>query len=239
MILPVRALGYIRVSTAEQAASGLGLAAQRAAITEACEQRGWELVDVLVDSGLSAKGTDRPGLQEALSRLAAKPAVVDALVVAKLDRLARSFPDYADLIRVSAKEGWELLALDAPDASTPHGEAMQAIVAVFAQLERRLISDRTIEALAAARARGVQLGRRVQTSADVEARIVALHRRERLNATAIARLLEVEGVPAPRGGTRWHHETVADVIRRHGGRLKQGRPRKVRRKMRAAKNSRA
>jgi DNA invertase Pin-like site-specific DNA recombinase len=225
----VKALGYIRVSTAEQAASGLGLAAQRAAITEACRQRGWELVDVLVDSGLSAKGTDRLGLQEALTRLAAKPADVEALVVAKLDRLARSFPDYADLIRVSAKEGWQLLALDAPDASTPHGEAMQAIVAVFAQLERRLISDRTIEALAAARARGVRLGRPVQTSAELEDRIVALHRRRRLTARAIAELLETEGVPSPRGGARWHHGTVADIIRRNGGRLKQGRPRKVRR----------
>ena len=214
MISSVRALGYIRVSTAEQAASGLGLAAQRAAITEACRQRGWELVDVLVDSGLSAKDTDRPGLQEALSRLAAKPADVEALVVAKLDRLARSFPDYADLIRVSAKEGWQLLALDAPDASTPHGEAMQAIVAVFAQLERRLISDRTIEALAAARARGVRLGRPVVTSAELEDRIVALHRRRRLTARAIARMLETEGVPSPRGGERWHHGTVADIIRR-------------------------
>ena len=228
MIRAVRALGYIRVSTAEQAASGLGLAAQRAVITEACGQRGWELADILVDSGLSAKGTDRLGLQAALSRLAAKPTDVQALVVAKLDRLARSFPDYADLIRLSAKEGWQLLALDAPDASTPHGEAMQAITAVFAQLERRLISDRTLEALAAARARGVQLGRPVQTSADVEDRIVALHRRRRLPARAIARMLETEGVPAPRGGTRWHHATVADVIRRHGGRLKPGRPRKIR-----------
>src|ERR1019366_9662387 len=183
-------LGYIRVATEDQADGGIGLAAQRAAITEACRQRGWELVDVLVDSGLSAKGTDRPGLQRGLSRLAAKPADVQALVVAKLDRLARSFPDYANLIRVSAKERWQLLALDAPDACTPHGEAMQAIVADFAQLERRLISDRTIEALAAARARGVQLGRPVVTSAELEDRIVALHRRQRLTARAIVPMVE-------------------------------------------------
>lgn len=164
-----------------------------------------------------------------LGLLAAKPADVGVLVVAKLDRLARSFPDYADLIRASAGEGWQLLALDAPDASTPHGEAMQAIIAVFAQLERRLISDRTTTALAAARARGVRLGRPVVTSAELEDRIVALHRRRRLTARTIAQLLEDEGVPAPRGGTRWHHGTVADIIRRNGGRLKPGRPRKVRR----------
>jgi DNA invertase Pin-like site-specific DNA recombinase len=220
----VRVLGYIRVS-AEDQAGGLGLTAQRASITKACQQRGWELADVLVESGLSAKGTDRPGLQEALSRLAAKPADVEGLVVAKLDRIARSLPDYADLIRMSTEEGWQLLALDAPDASTPYGEAMPTIVAVFAQLERRLISDRTAEGLAAARARGVRLGRPVQTSAELEDRIVALHCRRRLTARAIARLLEDEGLPAPRGGARWHHGTVADIIRRRGGRLKPGRPR--------------
>ena len=226
----MRALGYIRVGTADQAASGLGLAVQRASITGACRQRGWELVDVLVDdSGSSAKGTDRPGLQEALSRLAAKPADVEALVVAQLDRVARSFPDYADLIQMSVKEGWQLLALDAPDASTPHGDAMREIVAVLAQLDRQLISGRTVEGLAAARARGVQLGRPVVTSADLEDRIVTLHWRRRLTARAIARMLETEGVPAPRGGGQWHHGTVADIIRRHGGRLKPGRPRKVRR----------
>jgi DNA invertase Pin-like site-specific DNA recombinase len=123
------------------------------------------------------------------------------------------------VLRAGLGVRWQLLALDAPDASTPHGEAMQAIVAVFAQLERRLISDRTIEALAAARGRGVRLGRPVQTQADVEERIVALHRRRRITARAIARLLEDEGTPAPRGGARWHHGTVADIIRRHGGRF--------------------
>ena len=196
----MRALCYIRVSTADQGASGLGLDAQRTAITDARLQHGWELVDVLVDSGFSAKTAARPSLQAALARLAERPVCVDALVVAKLDRLARSFPDYADLIRLSAQQGWQLLALDAPDASTPHGEAMQAIVAVFAQLERRLVSDRTIEALAAARARGVQLGRPIEMAPDVETHIVELHRKRRLAARAIAKVLTEEGIPAPRGG---------------------------------------
>ena len=78
----------------------------------------------------------------------------------------------------------------------------------------------------AAEARGVQWGRPVETSSDVEDRIVTLYRRRQLTARAIARLLEDEGLPAPRGGTRWHHGTVADIIRRRGGRLKPGRPRK-------------
>ena len=218
----MRALGYIRIPAADQASSDLEVAAQRTAITVACRQREWELADVVVDTGLNVKGSDRPGLQEALSRLAAPSGDVGALVVATLDRLVRSFPDYADLILRAGSEGWHLLALDVPE-----GEGLQARAAVYAQLERRLISGRTAEALSAAQARGVRLGRPVQTSSELENRIVALHRRRQLTARAIARLLETEGVPSPRGGARWHHGTVADIVRRHGGRFTPGRPRKA------------
>ena len=217
----MRALGYIRVPTADHATSGREVAAQREAIAEACRQRGWELADTVVDSGLGVRGDERPGLKDALGRLADGSADAEALVVTTLDRVVRSFPDYAGLVLRAKAEGWQLVALDVPD------EALQASAAVCAQLERQLISGRTVEALSAARARGVRLGRPVQVSAELEGRIVALHRRRQLTARAIARLLEAEGVPSPRGGPRWHHGTVADIVRRHGGRLTPGRPRKA------------
>jgi DNA invertase Pin-like site-specific DNA recombinase len=216
----VRAIGYIRD------VSGAGDAAQRTAIAEACKQRGWELADVLVDRGPGATGADRPAFQKARSRLGSAQDGAEALVVASLDRVARSFPDYAALIEVSAAEGWKLVALDTPEVA---GESVQATAAAFAQLERRLIRSRTVESFAAARARGVRLGRPVQVSAEIEERILALHRRRRLTARAIARQLETDGVPSPRGGERWHHGTVADIIRRRGGQLTPGRPRKVQR----------
>jgi DNA invertase Pin-like site-specific DNA recombinase len=100
----------------------------------------------------------RPGVQEALRVLEAKQA--SALVVAKLDRLSRSMLDFTALMGTAQKQSWALVALDcAVDTSTPTGEAMANMLATFAQFERRLISQRTKEALAVKRAQGVRLGR--------------------------------------------------------------------------------
>ena len=223
---PVRALGYVRVSTAEQAGSGLGMAAQRQAITAACAERGWELVGVHVDAGVSAGTGGRPALDTALAALADPERHADRLVVAKLDRLARSLAHYAQLVEQARAQGWQLVALDTPEASTAQGEAMQAITAVFAQLERRLISERTREALAAARARGVRLGRPVAVPADVEGRILDMWRRRHLSATAIARELDAAAVAPPGRGGSWRPATVIAVLRRHGATVRPvGRPR--------------
>lgn len=224
-----RALGYVRVSTAEQAGSGLGMEAQQQAIAAACAARGWELAGVHVDAGVSAATRSRPALDAALTALAGPERVAERLVVAKLDRLARSLSHYAQLVEQARAQGWQLVALDTPEASTAQGEAMQAITAVFAQLERRLISERTREALQAARARGVQLGRPVAVPADVEATILELWRRRHLSATAIARQLDAQGVAPPGRGGSWRPATVIAVLRRHGATVRPvGRPRKRR-----------
>ncbi|MGA2932232.1 MAG: recombinase family protein, partial [Acidimicrobiales bacterium] len=90
-------VGYVRVSTDEQATSGLGLDAQRAAIDDECSRRGWELVEVYEDAGASGKTiVGRPALQEALEAVRSHRA--GALVVAKLDRLSRSLLDVAALM---------------------------------------------------------------------------------------------------------------------------------------------
>jgi DNA invertase Pin-like site-specific DNA recombinase len=121
-------------------------------------RRGWELVATLEDAGYSAKDLKRPGVQEALWALEAGEA--RALVVAKLDRLSRSMIDFAGLVATAQKQNWALVALDcAVDASTPAGEAMAHVLATFGQFERRLISQRTKEALAVKKASGVRLGR--------------------------------------------------------------------------------
>jgi DNA invertase Pin-like site-specific DNA recombinase len=226
---PLRALGYVRVSTAEQAGSGLGMEAQRQAVEDACDARGWELVDVQVDAGISASATtrSRPALDAVLAALALGEA--ELLVVAKLDRLARSLTHYARLVELATAQGWRLVALDTPEASTAQGEAMQAITAVFAQLERRLISERTKEALQAARSRGVQLGRPVAVAAGVETTILDLWRRRHLSANAIARELDSLGVPTPGRGKSWRPATVTAVLRRHGATVRPvGRPSKRR-----------
>jgi len=98
-------VGYVRVSTDEQAASGLGLDAQRASILAECQLRGWTLADLIEDAGFSAKSLDRPGIVHALDRLARGEAGV--LVVAKLDRATRSVMDAADLLARSQRERLE------------------------------------------------------------------------------------------------------------------------------------
>ena len=146
------------MSTEEQSTSGAGLAAQRAAIEAECVHRGWHLVEVIEDAGYSAKDLKRPGVQVALETLQRGDA--GALVVAKLDRLSRSMLDFTTVMATASKQGWALVALDcAVDTTTPTGEAMANVLATFAQFERRLIGQRTREALAVKRASGVRLGR--------------------------------------------------------------------------------
>lgn len=207
----MRVLAYVRVSTNEQAESGAGLAAQRAAITAEAERRGWTVVDVIEDAGYSAKDLKRPGLGDALMRL--KRGDADALAVSKMDRLSRSLLDFAGIMQRAQREGWALVALDSPaDLTTPSGEAMAGVMAVFAQLERRLISERTKAALAERKAAGVRLGRERVITLEVEERVRAL-RAEGLSIRAVAEALSVEGFVSPGGGV-WQPSTLHRVLTR-------------------------
>lgn len=206
-------IGYVRVSTAEQEASGAGLAAQRAAIEEECARREW-ILDAIGEDALSARDTKRPGLQAVLCAVE-RVGGPRALVVAKLDRLSRSLIDFATLVERSRKRGWEIVVLDlAVDTTTPNGEAMAGMLAVFAQWERRLIGERTRAALAVKRAEGVRLGRAGAPAATV-ARVVEL-RAEGWSLPRVAVFLNDEGVPTPQGGLLWRPSSVASVLKRAG-----------------------
>jgi DNA invertase Pin-like site-specific DNA recombinase len=162
--------GYVRVSNEEPITSGLGLEAQRTIVAE-CERRAWDPVEVYEDAGVSGKSlVGRPALQEALS--AVRSHVSSALIVAKLDRLSRSLLDFAGLMEDAREEGWALVILDlGVDTTTPSGEMIANVMATFAQFERRLIGQRTKDALAVKRRQGVRLGRPPSLSADVVKRI--------------------------------------------------------------------
>lgn len=206
----MRVIGYVRVSTEEQSNSGAGLAAQRSAITAECARRGWQLVDVIEDAGYSAKDLKRPGVQIALETLERHEA--SGLVVAKLDRLSRSMLDFTAIMAKASKQGWALVALDcAVDTTTPAGEAMANVLATFAQFERRLIGQRTREALAAKRAAGVRLGRPQSLPAAVRARIVT-DRKAGRSLAAIADELNADAVPTAQGGRQWWPSTVRAAI---------------------------
>jgi DNA invertase Pin-like site-specific DNA recombinase len=205
-------IGYLRVSTDEQANSGAGIEAQRAAILSEAERRGWAGADVqwIEDAGYSGKDTRRPGIRLALEVL--KRGEAAGLVVAKMDRLSRSLLDFTQIMAEAQRQGWALVALDCPaDPSTPTGEAMASILATFSQLERRLIGQRTREALAVKRAEGVRLGRPRALPAEVVERVVR-ERTEGRSLRAIATDLNAEAVPRVQGGAQWHASTVRAVL---------------------------
>lgn len=205
-----RAIGYIRVSTDEQAASGAGLAAQRAAILAEADRRGWRLVEMIEDAGYSGKSMKRPGIAAALDALQHKQA--DTLVVAKLDRLSRSMLDFAALMYRASREHWALVALDlGVDTTTPSGEAMANVMATFAQFERRLIAQRTRDALAQRREAGVRLGRPRALPTDLLRRIVAERAAGRTLA-AIADGLNADGTATAQGGRRWYPSTIRQSL---------------------------
>jgi len=201
-----KVVAYLRVSTDEQADSGLGLAAQRAAIEAEAARRGWDVVAWHEDAGVSGKSLNRPGVAAALGDVEQGRAA--ALVVAKLDRLSRSLLDFASLMERARSGAWGLVALDLQvDTTTPGGEMMANVMATFAQYERRLIGQRTKAALAAKKAQGINLGRPRTMPAGVLARIVAA-REAGEGWSAIARALNADGVPTAQGGVCWHPSTV-------------------------------
>jgi DNA invertase Pin-like site-specific DNA recombinase len=141
------ALSYLRVSTQEQAELGLSLDAQRDRITAYCEARGFELLDTIVDAGVSGKSIkNRPGLQEALAKLKRG----QVLVVYALSRLARSTIDLLNIERELKRRGVELASVTEPhmDTTTGPGNMHFQVMAAFNEFERNCISDRTKMAMA-------------------------------------------------------------------------------------------
>ena len=141
------AIGYIRVSTQKEGRSGLGLSAQQTAIRNFAQAEGLTIVQWLQDVE-SGSHSERPALLEALknSKILGCP-----VVVAKLDRLSRD----AHFILSLMKEKAEFIVADIGRVEDP---MMLHIHAVFAESERKKISDRTKAALAARKARGFKLG---------------------------------------------------------------------------------
>ncbi len=205
---------YIRVSTEEQATSGAGLEAQRAAIAAECDRRGWTLVSWHADEGVSGgKGVDaRPGLTAALNAVQAAEAAV--LMVAKSDRLARSLPTLLDVLDRAQRAGGMVVAVDGTvDTSTAAGRFTTQIMGSVAELERGLISDRTKAALAVRKAQGVRLGRPVTVPKPVCDRI-ARERADGATWQAIADNLNADATPTGQGGSKWFPNTVARIHKR-------------------------
>ena len=174
---------YARVSTAEQT-----VAAQLLQLRQYAEGRGAEAVE-FVDAGVSGIKASRPALDEMMA--AARRREVGAVVVTKLDRLARSTRHLCNLAAEFEALGVDLVILDlAADTSTPMGRLLFTMLAGVAEFERELIRDRVISGMRAAKAQGKRIGR----PAAMDKEKVARARRMRSAGQswrAIGRVLEV------------------------------------------------
>lgn len=217
-----RFVSYLRVSTAKQGASGLGVEAQRKAVSDYLNGGRWHLISEVVEVE-SGKRNGRPKLAEALRLCRLHNAT---LVIAKLDRLSR---DAAFLLNLQAA-GVRFVAADMPEAN----EMIVGIMAVVAQAERKMISSRTKAALAAAKARGVKLGgdrgamppahasglggsatkaKAAVRAADVAPIIEEIRATGAASLRQIAAGLNERGIPTARGGT-WTAVQVSRILSR-------------------------
>ena len=218
----VNIVTYLRVSTAKQGHSGLGLDAQRSAIEQYTSRAGAKVLRAFAEVE-SGKNNNRPELGKAIHLAKVTGAT---LVIAKLDRLSRN----AAFLLALRDSGVKFVAADMPDAN----ELTVGIMALVAQQEREAISRRTCEALAAAKRRGTRLGnpngaralRRanrgngaslvgIQVKADEHAAnlrsvVEALAEEGVTSLGAVAASLNERGMLTPRGG-RWHKSSVRNL----------------------------
>ncbi|TIL45823.1 recombinase family protein [Mesorhizobium sp.] len=217
-----RAVAYIRVSTAQQGKSGLGLEAQRVAIAKFAEAEGLELIAEFqeVETGKGADALNkRPQLAAALSDAKRNDC---AVVVAKLDRLSR---DVAFISALMAKRTPFIVAELGADVSP----FMLHIYAAVAEQERAMISQRTKDALAAVKARGVKLGnpqirkaqeaaaeRRTAIADGFASNVLPIIREIQATGASMrktAAALNARGIPTARGGT-WAATQISDILKR-------------------------
>ena len=151
------ALGYVRVSSTAQAASGLSLEHQEARIRAMAIVRECTLLDIIADAGESGKTLDRPGMARLLALVDRR--AVTAVIVGKLDPLTRSVRDLADLLERFERRGVALVSVtESLDTATAAGRLVLNVMMSVAQWEREAIGERTRDALKMKRRRGERAG---------------------------------------------------------------------------------
>jgi len=223
----MKAVGYIRVSTTEQAQEGVSLDAQEARIRAYAEMQGLELVEIVREEGVSATIAlaDRPGGREVLDLIRQHQA--ENVIALKLDRLFRDAADALMQTRAWDRGKIALHLVDvggqAINTAAAMGRMFLTMMAGFAELERNLISERTAAALAHKKANGEvyaptpfgydragkKLVKNHQEAATV--RRIGKWRGAGMTLAAIATRLNKAGVEGKRGG-RWHPSTVRYVL---------------------------
>ena len=222
-----RIIGYVRVSTTEQADKGVSIEAQSEKLRAYAKLFDLDLVDIVVDAGQSAKSLDRPGLQRVLASLKSKQA--DGILVVKLDRLTRSVGDLDALIQsyFSERAGKLLISVsDHIDTRSAAGRLVLNVLASVGQWERESCGERTRDALKHKKNQRQRVGAvpfgfalasdgksLVEDASEQEAlQIVRELRAQGLSLRKMVDELNNQGVPTAQGA-KWHLATVQRALK--------------------------
>jgi len=229
----MKAIGYTRCSTNEQADSGLGLEAQAERIRAYCTMRGSQLLDLITDAGVSGGKplALRDGGQRLLTAIRERKA--DGVVMLKLDRMFRNAGDCLTTVERWEKAGVALHVVDlggnAIDTTSAAGRFMLVVLAGAAEMERNLTRERTRSAMAVKRGNGQRIGTvpygfnlshdgTTLIPNESEQAIIAEIRSWRAQRWTLARIagaLTRRNVPTKTGRSeRWTHQAIARIVRR-------------------------
>jgi DNA invertase Pin-like site-specific DNA recombinase len=218
----MKAVGYVRVSSEDQAKEGVSLSNQKAKIQAYCDLKDLELINILEDAGLSAKNLKRPGIQMVLDMVKKKS--VDAVVVYKIDRMFRSVIDALITTKKFDKLGIAFHSIvEAVDTKSAMGWHFFTITASYAELERKLIGERTKAALQHKKANGEVWGpvpfgfkrvrRKIIPDKAEQGTIKKVLRLRKMgfNYSQISRKLNKLGLRTKKGNT-WFPQTVKNIV---------------------------
>lgn len=222
--MKAKAIGYIRVSTQEQAESGLSLSYQGAKIRSYCEALDIELLDVIADAGFSAKSMNRPAMQDIIKMIERKE--VDAVVILKLDRLTRSVKDLGFITELINKTGVALVSVqDSINTSTAAGRLVLNVLGSVAQWERESNGERVKAAMSVKKSAGQLVGSipygfdladdgvtLVENPNEQKAlELIRELRAKGLSFRKIANELESRGIETKKGRSTWQPKTISNL----------------------------
>jgi site-specific DNA recombinase len=227
----MKAIGYARVSTDKQADRGVSLDAQTEKIRAMVVVQGAELADIIVEAGESAKSLNRPGMQRLLALVDSGD--VQAVIVAKLDRLTRSVKDLCELLERFERRGVALISVaESLDTGSAAERLVLNIMTAVSQWEREAIGERTRDAMSHKRNNGERVGniqfgyrlgadgKHVEPDAAEQAVLQEIHHRRHSGHTlrGIAAALNHRALRTRRGSA-WRLEHVARIIKQSATRV--------------------
>lgn len=220
-------IGYVRVSTEEQAREGLSVEAQKEKIKAYCQLKDWTLKDIISDEGRSGKNLNREGIQAIIKMIIDNE--IEGLVVYKLDRLTRSVKDLNFLIELLEKKQIKLISItENLDTSTASGRFFVNILGTISQWEREIIGERTKLALHFKREKKEKYSREVfgfdfqggrmvenQKEQAIIKEMIKL-KQAGLSYREIAKHLKTKGIKTKRGG-EWQAGNVYVILKKYKG----------------------